>query len=60
MMELRCTRDLALRLGAVEPASVDQHKGMKNAGHLLIRDPATSFPLFWPLVAGVGLIARSS
>lgn len=47
-MELRCSRDLALRLGAFEPADIDQHKELKKAGHhLLVRDDAGT-PLFWP------------
>lgn len=46
-MELRCSRDLALRLGAIEPANIEGHRQMKKAGHLLIRDEAGS-ALFWP------------
>lgn len=47
-MELRCSRDLALRLGAVKPETLDEHKQLRDAGfHLLVRDPETSAPLFW-------------
>lgn len=45
-MELRCSRDLALWLGAVEPKTIDEHKAMKAAGHMLIRD-GTNGVLFW-------------
>jgi hypothetical protein len=47
-MELFCSRDLALRLGAVAPETTAHHKALKNAGHLLVRDPETSGPMFWP------------
>jgi hypothetical protein len=47
-MELHCSRDLALRLGAVGPETMAQRKELKNAGHLLVRDPETSWPMFWP------------
>ena len=46
-MELRCSRALALLLGAINPESIEEHRQMKKAGHLLIRDEAGS-PLFWP------------
>lgn len=47
-MELRCSRDLALRLGAIEPESVLQHRLLNYAGkHILIRATDTSQPLFW-------------
>lgn len=48
MMELRCSRDLAFWLGAIGPETMVQHKELKNAGHMLVRDPATSRPMFWP------------
>jgi hypothetical protein len=47
-MELRCSRDLALRLGAIEPANVEAHKELKKAGHLLVRDGETNTAMFWP------------
>lgn len=47
-MELRCSRDLALHLGAIEPETLDEHKQLRDAGfHLLVRDPETSAPMFW-------------
>lgn len=46
-MELRCSRAVALLLGAINPESIEEHRAMKKAGHLLIRDEAGS-PLFWP------------
>lgn len=47
-LELRCSRDLALRLGAVAPLSVGHHRELFAAGGLLVRDPVTAWPLFWP------------
>jgi hypothetical protein len=46
-MELFCSRDLALLLGAVEPESIAHHRELKHTG-LLVRDIDTSRPLFWP------------
>lgn len=46
-VELRCSRDLALRLGAVGPETIAHHREMKNAGHLLVRDER-AWPMFWP------------
>lgn len=48
-MELLCSHDLALRLGAIEPENLAQHREMKRAGHMLIRDELCE-PLFWPIV----------
>jgi len=46
--ELRCTRDLALRLGAIGPETIAHHRELKHAGHMLVRDTETSWPMFWP------------
>lgn len=60
-MELRCSRDLALRLGAVDPIGIEHHRAMKNAGDLLVRDVETSRPMFWAWVDSVTrLIAAKS
>lgn len=48
-LELRCSRDLALRLGAVGADSPAHHRAMRDAGDMLVRDRATGWPLFWPL-----------
>jgi len=48
-MELRCSRDLALRLGAVTPETTKHHREMRDAGHMLVRDGQTGWALFWPL-----------
>lgn len=48
MIELRCPRDLALRLGAIEPDSTEHHRRMRDAGLLLLRDRETGQALFWP------------
>jgi hypothetical protein len=48
MIEVRCTRDLALRLGAIGPETVAHHRELKKEGHMLVRDTRTAWPLFWP------------
>lgn len=60
-IELRCSRDLALKLGAISPDSVAHHKAMREAGHLMVRDTITSWPLFWPWVGDdLKLLPKSS
>ena len=51
MIELRCNRDLALRLGAITPDTVAHHKALRDSSdNMLIRDKVTSWPMFWHLV----------
>lgn len=51
-MELRCNLKLALWLGAIQATSLLEHKELKQAGHLLIRDPIVAGPVaFWPWVS---------
>lgn len=59
-MELRCSRDLALWLGAIVPESLDHHKEMKKAGHLLVRAPGAllSTAMFWPIATGLVALMR--
>lgn len=60
-MELRCSGYLAMWLGAVMPASPAEHREMRDAGHLLVRDPRTGWPLFWPwLLNPAGLRRKQS
>ena len=47
MIELRCSRDLALRLGAITPQTKEHHRWMLEAGWLMVRDLATGWPMFW-------------
>lgn len=49
MIELRCSHDLAVLLGAIRPGNMAQHRQLRDAGHMLVRDPETSCPLFWPM-----------
>ena len=52
--ELRCSRDLALRLGAITPATMREYRSMQEAGWLLVRDPQSGWPAFWewqPMIA---------
>lgn len=62
MMELRCSRDLALRLGAVAPETTRHHREMRDAGDLLVRDGQTGWAMFWKweLTREDLVIARSS
>lgn len=63
LIELRCSRELAILLGAFEPTSVEHHRTCRASGRfLMIRDPVTLVPLFWPLVPAVidGALRRSS
>lgn len=46
--ELLCSRELALRLGAVRWATVEQYRRMRDANYLLLRDPETGTLMFWP------------
>jgi hypothetical protein len=48
MLELRCSRDLAWALGAISPETIAHHKTLRDAGHLMVRDIETSWPMFWP------------
>lgn len=62
-MELICSRELALRLGAVKPDDIGHHRKLKAEGHLLIRDEQGG-ALFWPWVSlttfAVAITKRSS
>jgi hypothetical protein len=64
MIELRCSRDLALRLGAIGPDNVAHHRQLRDAGHLLVRDyQLPTWPLFWPWIGPcieVDAVAKSS
>jgi hypothetical protein len=47
MIELRCDRDLVLKLGAVILGTLKHDRELRDAGqHMLIRDQST-FVLFW-------------
>lgn len=47
-IELRCSRDLALRLGAIAPETTAHHRALMQGGNLLLRDVQTGWALFWP------------
>ena len=58
--ELYCSRELAERLGAVSPVTIEHHRRLRDAGHLLVRDLATGWPMFWPWVAAESMTRTSS
>ena len=56
LIEVRIARELALRLGAIEPMSVEEHRGWRARGDcLMVRDPRTLVAMFWPIVPGADL-----
>jgi hypothetical protein len=59
-MELHCTGDLAMRLGAVLPRSSAEYRALRDAGNLLVRDPRSGWPLFWQWQLSGEETARSS
>lgn len=58
--ELICDRALAERLGAVSPITAQHHRRLRDAGHLLVRDPATGWGMFWPWAKPVTVTIRES
>lgn len=56
-MELRCSHDLALRLGAVEPTSIEQARELKKGGHIIVRGHEGQL-LFWPVAKGLTAVMR--
>lgn len=48
-MEILCSRDLALRLGAVIPETTKHHRELRDRGDMLVRDGRTGWAMFWPL-----------
>jgi len=48
MTELLCSRDIALRLGAIVPETTRHHRELRDAGHMLVRDGQTGEAAFWP------------
>jgi hypothetical protein len=51
LIELRVSRELALKIGCIEPSDRKHHRELR-AGRLcmLVRDPETLAPLFWPII----------
>lgn len=61
MTELRCSRDLALRLGAIGPETIAHHRQLRDEGHMLVRDGRTGWAMFWPWeLRGEDLVAARS
>lgn len=47
-LELHCSAEIVHCLGVLEPANVDEHRKLRDAGHLLVRDHQTMSAFFWP------------
>lgn len=61
MSELLCPERLALALGCEVPRTMLEHRARRASGrHLLVRDPATLLPMFWPLIPPLQSIETSS
>lgn len=59
-MELLCSRDLAIKLGALVPDSLEHFKHLRGLGYMRVRDPATGQPMFWPQQISPYAAMRSS
>lgn len=46
-LELRCSREVALWLGASDPESLAAYRALREQGQLLIRTEGGR-PMFWP------------
>lgn len=61
MIELRCSRELAIWLGAEVPASVNDHRRLRASGQfILVRDRVTLEPMFWQAMGQLPTIIGSS
>lgn len=55
-IDLGCSRELALKLGAIEAVNGAHFRAMRESGtFILCRDPETMQVLFWPLCTGLGI-----
>ena len=60
MIELYCSRELALQLGCIEAEDAQNHRELrKGAACLLVRDPLTLAPMFWPIIPATAVIRSS-
>ena len=49
-LELRCSADVVHHLGVLHPQTLSEHRKLRDAGHLLVRDHETMSAFFWPWV----------
>lgn len=47
-LELHCSADVVHCLGVLEPSTLNEHRKLRDAGHLLVRDHETMSAFFWP------------
>jgi len=58
MIEVKCSHELAAKLGALKAVNVDHFRAMRESGQfMMVRDPETLEAMFWPLAGG--LVVRS-
>ena len=61
MIEVYISRELALQLGCIEASDVQNHRELrKGAACLLVRDPLTLAPMFWPIIPASAVTRESS
>jgi len=59
-VNLMCSRELALKIGAVEVLSAHQFRAIRASGAIVVRDPETLQPLLWPIIPGSQLLTARS
>lgn len=59
MIEIRMSQDLALRIGAIQPQTLEEHRAWRESGGcFMVRDPRTMAVMFWPFVSAAPLLPR--
>lgn len=59
-LELRCSADVVHCLDVLQPQTLSEHRKLRDAGHLLVRDHETMSAFFWPWVEEHAVSERSS
>ncbi len=59
-LELHCSANVIHRLGVLQPQTVSEHRKLRDAGHLLVRDHETMSAFFWPWIEEPAVSERSS
>lgn len=59
-LEVRCSADVVHCLGVLKPNSNTEHRKLRDAGHLLVRDHETMSAFFWPWLEPVAMLEAST